>query len=99
MDMDKAGFLLVNKPVSISSYDCIRHLQKILGKNIKMGHAGTLDPFAEGLLLIAINREATQNINSLMSMDKQYIAKVKLGELTDTLDRTGSIIEQAYIAE
>ena len=96
--MEKAGFLLVNKPKDISSYDCIRHLKRIIKEQVKIGHAGTLDPFAEGLLLVAINREATRLIDNLMHMDKEYVATVKLGELTDTLDCTGTVISQEDVA-
>jgi tRNA pseudouridine55 synthase len=92
------GFLLINKPADITSYGCIRHLKRILKQKIKIGHAGTLDPFATGLLIIALGREATRLISHIMKMEKTYIATGKCGELTDTLDYTGTIVATcAYI--
>ncbi len=85
------GFLLINKPKGITSFNCIQHLRRILGKGIKIGHAGTLDPFATGLLIIAINRTATRRIHHIMQSNKTYCATAKLGELTDTFDLTGTI--------
>lgn len=101
------GFLLINKPKDITSYGCIDYIKKILKQKIKIGHAGTLDPFATGLLIIAIGRQATKNINLFMNTSKEYVATAKLGELTDTLDCTGTImqtqeippLEQADIAQ
>ena len=90
---DLVGFLLINKPRGMSSYDCINYLKRILNKKIKIGHAGTLDPFATGLLIIAIGRVATREISKIMGLKKEYAAKGKLGELTDTLDFTGTIIQ------
>ncbi len=88
------GFLIINKPIDITSFDCIRHIKKILKQKIKIGHTGTLDDFATGLLIICIGKEATKFSNTLLNLDKEYIVKAKLGELTDTLDLTGKIIEQ-----
>jgi tRNA pseudouridine55 synthase len=88
------GFLLINKPKDISSFDCIRHIKKILKQKIKIGHTGTLDNFANGLLIICIGKAATKFSGTLTNLDKEYIVKAKLGELTDTLDHTGKIVEQ-----
>jgi len=87
------GFLLINKPSGISSFGCVLHLKKFIGKKIKIGYAGTLDPFASGLLVVAIGRKATRSISSIVTMDKAYIAMGKLGEMTDTFDYTGNIID------
>lgn len=98
------GFLLINKPINFSSYDCIRVIKKIFRKQFqsnqlipRIGHTGTLDNFANGLLIIAIGRKATKEINSFMSLNKEYIFKAKLGELTDTLDNTGKITDTKKI--
>lgn len=91
------GLLLINKPADVSSYDCIRRLQKILGIKKRIGHAGTLDPFATGLLIVAIGRQATKHIQKIMELDKEYVATGKFGILTDTLDATGAEIEQCVV--
>lgn len=87
-----SGFLLINKPADITSYGCIAYLKRILKQKIKIGHAGTLDPFATGLLIVALGREATRLISHIMEMEKTYIATGKCGELTDTLDYTGAVV-------
>ncbi|MFC1855111.1 tRNA pseudouridine(55) synthase TruB [Thermodesulfobacteriota bacterium] len=85
------GIVLLNKPAGITSYDVIRRLKKIFNTK-KIGHGGTLDPFADGLLVIAIN-QGTKIISYFLDSDKGYIAKLKLGEKTDSYDLTGEIIE------
>lgn len=90
---DNTGFLLINKSPNITSFDCITRIKKIVQQKIKIGHTGTLDPFATGLLIIAIGRQATRKIRYIMALNKEYIAKGKLGELRDTLDYTGSVIQ------
>ena len=90
--MIKPGFLLINKPADITSYDCIRHLKRILKEKIKIGHAGTLDPFATGLLIIALGREATRLLPHIVEKEKTYVATGKCGELTDTFDYTGTVL-------
>jgi tRNA pseudouridine55 synthase len=92
------GFLLINKPADITSYGCIKHLKRVLKQKVKIGHAGTLDPFATGLLIVALGRQATRLISHVMEMEKTYIATGKCGELTDTLDFTGTVVSTcAYI--
>src|SRR5260221_13728979 len=90
--MIKPGFLLINKPVGITSFSCVKYLKRILQQKIKIGHAGTLDPFATGLLIVALGREATRLISQIMVMEKTYVATGKCGELTDTLDYTGTVV-------
>ncbi len=87
-----SGYLFIDKPENITSYDCIRYIKKLLPKNTKIGHAGTLDPFATGLLIIAISRESTKKLNEFIKLDKEYVATAILGQETDTLDLTGNII-------
>lgn len=89
----KPGFLLLNKPSQITSFACVNHIKKLIEEKIKIGHAGTLDPFATGLLIIAIGRQATRINSHLSTLSKKYITKAKLGELRDTLDYTGSVIK------
>ncbi|MEX0939771.1 MAG: tRNA pseudouridine(55) synthase TruB [Candidatus Babeliales bacterium] len=91
------GFLFINKPADITSHDCINHIKKIFGKKIKIGHAGTLDPFATGLLIIGIGRAATRILKHLTKRPKEYISTGKLNILTDTLDRIGTTVEEKNI--
>ena len=86
------GFILVNKKKNMTSRDVVNSLIKILNTK-KIGHTGTLDPFAEGILLVAVNK-GLKVVKLLNYKDKEYIAKVKLGIKTDTLDITGNILEE-----
>lgn len=86
------GFILVNKKKDMTSRDVVNYLTKIL-KTKKIGHTGTLDPFAEGILLVGVNK-GLKVVKLLNYKDKEYIAKVKLGIKTDTLDITGNILEE-----
>lgn len=85
------GFLLINKPEGITSYDVIRKIKTFLPKKTKIGHSGTLDPFATGLLIIAIGRHYTKQLNSLLNSDKTYQAEITLGTVTDSYDIDGNI--------
>jgi tRNA pseudouridine55 synthase len=85
-----SGFMLVNKPCGPTSHTVVNQLRRITGVK-KIGHAGTLDPFASGLLIMAIGREATRQINKYVKMEKEYLATLKLGAMSDTYDRTGEI--------
>jgi tRNA pseudouridine55 synthase len=89
----ESGFILINKPVGPTSFGVIARLRKITGIK-KIGHAGTLDPAASGLLLCAIGREATRQISQFVKMDKEYEALVILGAVSDTFDREGEIIKK-----
>ena len=89
-----SGYLLINKPSQITSFFCVSRIKRFLNKKIKIGHAGTLDPIATGLLIICIGREKTKTIDRCLPEDKQYLVTAKLGELTDTLDYTGKLINQ-----
>ena len=87
------GFILVNKKKGMTSRDVVNFLIKILNTK-KIGHTGTLDPFAEGLLLVAVNK-GLKVIKLLNYKDKEYVAKVRLGIKTDTLDITGNVLEKS----
>ena len=84
------GFLNINKPEGITSFDVIAKLRKIL-KIKQIGHAGTLDPFATGVLPVCIGK-ATKLIDYL-GKDKEYIATIKFGADTDTYDKDGQVIK------
>lgn len=83
--------LPVNKSAGLSTYDTIRGFKKLYKVN-KIGHAGTLDPPARGLILL-LTGEATKLSNYLMDLPKVYIAKIELGGRTDTQDATGETLE------
>ena len=85
--------LPVWKPTTITSYDIIRKLKSI-NNSYKIGHCGTLDPFAEGIVIICLG-ESTKKSSLYMKKQKTYIAKIKFGEETDTLDLTGKIIKKS----
>lgn len=80
-----SGFLLIDKPAGITSHDVIDALRRVTAIK-KIGHAGTLDPFATGLLFVAVGREATREIQKFVGHDKDYEAVFVLGATTDTLD-------------
>ncbi|AGF76602.1 tRNA pseudouridine synthase B [Desulfocapsa sulfexigens DSM 10523] len=91
MDIDfEAGTFLVDKPQGASSFYIVRKVRKALGMK-KVGHAGTLDPFATGLLVVCAGRSATKMIGQIMEGDKEYITTLRLGVETSTLDPEGEV--------
>lgn len=84
------GIIIIDKPQNYTSFDVVAVMKKLLGEK-KVGHTGTLDPMATGVLPILLGR-ATKLQAFLPVTEKEYIAKVKLGVTTDTLDITGKII-------
>ena len=80
------------KDTDWTSNDVIRFIKPYL-KPMKVGHAGTLDPFAEGVLLVCIGK-MTKEVSKLMELEKEYIATIKFGYQTDTLDNTGKIVKE-----
>lgn len=82
-------FILINKSKGITSHDVVNALRKITGEK-KIGHAGTLDPFATGLLIVGIGRQSTKRLWEITEGNKkEYLAELVLGKETDTLDSTG----------
>ncbi len=65
--------------------------QKSKSQKLRVGHAGTLDPFATGLLIIGVGRESTRRLDEFKKMPKTYVAEIKLGQVSDTYDKTGKI--------
>lgn len=86
------GFVIIDKSAGMTSHDVVAGIRRVLGIR-KAGHAGTLDPLATGVLLVGIN-EATKLIPFFGSHRKDYLATMRLGVETDTLDRQGRIIAQ-----
>lgn len=89
------GILLVDKSKGPTSHDVVARLRKLL-RTKAIGHAGTLDPMATGLLVIGIG-EATKLLAALTDDDKAYEATIRFGELTDTLDAEGTVVETAAV--
>lgn len=85
-----AGFLVLDKPEGITSHDLVARARRVLGTR-KIGHAGTLDPMASGLMVLGIE-SATRLLDYIMQGKKRYLATVKVGVLTSTDDRQGEVI-------
>ncbi len=85
-----AGVVLVDKPAGPSSFAMVQRVRRAMGIK-KVGHTGTLDPFASGLLVICVGRPATRIIPRLMDGDKVYVATLRLGVETDTHDLEGRV--------
>jgi len=91
-----AGVFLIDKPPGPSSFGMVRQLRKLVGIR-KVGHAGTLDPFASGLLIICAGRSATKMISSFMEGEKEYLATLRLGKTTTTLDPEGEVVAESPV--
>ncbi len=87
--------IIVNKPSGITSRDVVNKLNKILATK-KIGHTGTLDPMASGVLVCLVGKY-TKLVDLITSDEKEYVAKIKLGILTDTLDITGKIVKEEKV--
>ena len=96
-------FLLINKPVGWTSHDVVGFLRKQYPRGTKVGHSGTLDPFATGLLIVGVGREATKRLDEFKNLPKIYEAVLFLGATSDTQDKDGVItltkINQNYTRE
>ena len=86
------GVIVVNKEKGMTSFDVVHEIKKIFHTK-KVGHTGTLDPLAEGVLIVCIGN-ATKIVELITAKDKEYIAEAKLGIKTDTLDTEGEIIDK-----
>ncbi len=85
-----SGFLLIDKPDGMTSHDVVSRIRRLTGEK-RVGHAGTLDPFATGLLIVGVGRVATREFSKLVGLDKKYEAEFVLGASSDTDDRTGKV--------
>lgn len=98
-----SSFLLINKPVDWTSHDVVAYVRNIVRsyyrkiglpdkvRKTKVGHAGTLDPFATGLIILGIGHEATKRLDEFKALTKTYITVIKLGAISTTYDKTGVI--------
>lgn len=93
--MKNTGIICLNKPENISSFLAVKKLSRLLGVK-KAGHTGTLDPMATGVLVIMLG-SCTRFIDFLPESDKSYRANVLLGKKTDTLDITGTVLEEKSV--
>lgn len=85
-----SGFLIIDKPATWTSHDVVAKLRGIL-KERKIGHLGTLDPLATGVLVVAVGRDATKQIQNFMKLDKEYSVEMELGKISDTYDSEGKV--------
>lgn len=90
--MDQNKIFAVYKPVGITSHDVVAIVRRKTGVK-RVGHGGTLDPLAEGVLVVAVGRENTKMLDKYVKGDKEYEATLKLGYTSDTDDREGPIHE------
>ena len=86
------GLLLIDKPQGVSSHDVVARVRRIIGIRA-IGHAGTLDPFATGLLILCVGN-ATRLSEYLLGEIKRYSGRMKLGERTNTDDLDGEVVER-----
>ncbi len=89
------SYLLIDKPAGLTSHDVVNRVRRATGVR-RVGHAGTLDPFATGLLIVGVGREATREFQKFVGLDKTYEATFVLGASSDTDDVTGTIQPQGY---
>ena len=92
------GVLLRAKPAGVTSHDVVAEVRRSLPRGTKVGHAGTLDPFATGLLLVLVGR-ATRAQRFLMALPKTYRAVARLGWTSSTGDRDGELVETGRVPD
>jgi tRNA pseudouridine55 synthase len=90
--LDRSGLVVVDKPAGMTSHDVVARIRRIAGTR-KVGHAGTLDPMATGVLLVGVNR-ATRLLGHLALTEKAYDATIRLGEATTTDDAEGEVVRR-----
>jgi tRNA pseudouridine55 synthase len=95
MSEESAGLLNIHKPSGVTSFSIVRRVRRALGVR-KVGHCGTLDPLAEGVLLVLFGK-ATKMQSLLMGMRKTYHTRITLGVRTDSGDVTGTVVEQKEV--
>jgi tRNA pseudouridine55 synthase len=92
------GVIVFDKPAGVTSHDVVAGVRRRLGRGVKVGHAGTLDPFATGLVLVLIGR-ATRMQRFLMALPKAYEALARFGAVSSTGDPEGQIVETGVVPE
>ena len=84
------------KPKDLSSFSIVKKVKNITRK--KVGHSGTLDPFADGVLVLGVGK-STKKLSNIIQFDKTYEGIIKLGEKTDSMDLTGNVVEEKEVCE
>lgn len=92
------GIILYDKPAGVTSHDVVASVRRRLGRGVKVGHAGTLDPFATGLLLVLIGR-GTRTQRFLMELGKRYETVARFGAVSSTGDPEGELVETGIVPE
>ena len=95
--MTQAGLVIVDKPAGVTSHDVVGRCRRIFGTR-KVGHAGTLDPMATGVLVVGIER-ATKILGLLTATDKSYAATIRLGQTTSTEDAEGEVLQSVSTSD
>jgi tRNA pseudouridine55 synthase len=93
---DSGGVILYDKPAGVTSHDVVAAVRRSLGRGVKVGHAGTLDPFATGLLLVLVGR-ATRVQRFVMALPKRYEVAARFGAVSSTGDPEGEIVPTGVI--
>src|SRR5207244_12065083 len=91
------GILIIDKPAGMTSHDVVAQVRKIIGQR-RVGHTGTLDPFATGVLVVLVGR-ATRLAQFLSGAEKEYEAVIRLGYATDTGGHTGAPLQRLFTTE
>lgn len=91
---DSSGILPLNKPRGVTSFSLVSMLRKQLGVR-KIGHAGTLDPFADGVMVMLVGRDFTRLSDTFLNQEKEYIGTIRLGMTTDTYDCEGKTVAES----
>ena len=95
---ERSGVLLYDKPAGITSHDVVARVRRGFDRGVRVGHAGTLDPFATGLLLVLIGR-ATKAQRFLMALPKTYQVLARFGAVSSTGDPEGEIVETGLVPD
>src|SRR5213075_52433 len=90
--MTSSGLVIVDKPAGITSHDVVARIRRLAGTR-RVGHAGTLDPMATGVLVVGVER-ATRLLTYLVGADKEYLATMRLGVATLTDDAQGEVLSR-----
>jgi tRNA pseudouridine55 synthase len=90
----KEGIYNIYKPKGVTTYKVVEYVKKQIAKKCKVGHGGSLDPFAEGVVVVAVGRKFTRQLTDILkNSNKEYIVEILLDKISDTYDITGNVSE------